>query len=128
MKMFRKDEGFTLVELMVVVLIIGILVAIAIPVFNAAQDNARAKTCQANQRTINGSVQQWLAGTTVTDPRAAGGCDGTVDAANHLIADGMIKSVPTCPTGATEYSVTGDLVTTDGVAGGGYVAAHQLGS
>jgi prepilin-type N-terminal cleavage/methylation domain-containing protein len=57
----RRDDGFTLVELMVVVLIIGILIAIAIPVFNAAQNTARERTCLANLRTLDGAVEQWKA-------------------------------------------------------------------
>ena len=46
---------------MVVLLIIGILVAIAIPIYNATQKNAKMKACQANIRTINGAVSQWAA-------------------------------------------------------------------
>ena len=51
-KRLHKDEedGFTLIELMVVVLIIAILIAIAIPTFLGAQDRARDRAAQSNLR------------------------------------------------------------------------------
>jgi type IV pilus assembly protein PilA len=77
MRMFKKDEGFTLVELMVVVLIIGILVAVAIPVFNSASASARKRACQANLRTLDGAVEQWASANPSNDKLAV---DNTVDA------------------------------------------------
>jgi len=104
MRMFRKsDEGFTLVELMVVVLIIGILVAIAIPVFNAASRSARQRTCHSNQRIIEGAVQQYLA----ADPgNVVADIDGTV--ADNNTADLIpeyIKEAPECPVNDSLYSL-----------------------
>ena len=46
----REDEGFTLIELMVVVLIIAILLAIAIPTFLGARNTANARGAQSNLR------------------------------------------------------------------------------
>ena len=46
----RDDRGFTLIELMVVVLIIAILIAIAIPTFLGAQDRARDRSAQSDLR------------------------------------------------------------------------------
>jgi type II secretion system protein G len=56
----KNQKGFTLVELMVVVVIIGILVAIAIPVYNNTLDSAKEKADAANVRTIEGAVVMYL--------------------------------------------------------------------
>ncbi|MFO0539681.1 MAG: type IV pilin protein, partial [Armatimonadota bacterium] len=48
----NKKKGFTLVEIMIVVLIIGILLAIAVPNFITARQNSRAQTIIANLEQI----------------------------------------------------------------------------
>ena len=53
--------GFTLIELMIVILIIAILIGVAVPVYLAASDNAKRSTCQANLRTIDGAINTYFA-------------------------------------------------------------------
>lgn len=55
-KFMKSKKGFTLVELMIVVVIMAILVAVAVPIFSAVTKNARTKTCLANQREIQAQL------------------------------------------------------------------------
>jgi prepilin-type N-terminal cleavage/methylation domain-containing protein len=54
--MLRNQKGFTLVELVIVIVIIGILAAIAIPKFADLSDNAKAATCKQNQANVESAA------------------------------------------------------------------------
>ncbi|HEY3373848.1 MAG TPA: type II secretion system protein [Candidatus Aquicultor sp.] len=98
MRNIRNEKGFTLIELMVVILIIGILVAIAVPVFNSARQSAYQRTCQANLRTLDGAIQTW---------KASGGnaYPSTIAEATTDLVPDYIKAWPSCPEKTTENGV-----------------------
>jgi prepilin-type N-terminal cleavage/methylation domain-containing protein len=95
--MKRNNKGFTLVELMVVLLILGILVAIAIPIYNNAQANAKKQACEANIRTINGAVAQCAAEKGI-EPK---------DVTKENLKGDYLKEWPGCPFGV-DYALGAD--------------------
>lgn len=60
-RFMKSNKGFTLVELMVVVVILAVLVAIAVPIYNNITDSAELRACHANLRTIDGAKTQAMA-------------------------------------------------------------------
>lgn len=60
-RFLQTKKGFTLVELMIVVAIMGVLIAIAVPVFNASMADARKKECRTAQQHIVSVTSNWLA-------------------------------------------------------------------
>lgn len=99
----RRKGGFTLIEIMIVVLIIAVLLAIAIPNFLRARESSRAKSCQANLRQLETAKEQW----------AMDNKKGALDTPTKAdISPDYVKAWPTCPSGGDDYEATlGDMST-----------------
>ncbi len=99
-----RKSGFTLVEIMIVVAIIGLLAAIAIPNFIKARATAQANACINNLRQIDAAINEWAL--------EAGQSTGAT--VNATVISGYIKlnsasSIPSCPAGGTyTYGKVGD--------------------
>jgi len=108
MKNFRNSKsGFTLIELMIVVVIIGILAAIAIPNFLKVQNKAKCKACIANLKQILDAANKYMTDTSADVSSVA----NLVAATGPSGYDGpYLKSIPANPfnndSNATAYVIS----------------------
>jgi prepilin-type N-terminal cleavage/methylation domain-containing protein len=89
-----NKSGFTLVEIMIVVAIIGLLAAIAIPNFVRARTQSQKNACINNLRQIDSAVQTWALETKQAST-------ATVTFAN---IQSYLKNAVICPAGGTAFS------------------------
>jgi prepilin-type N-terminal cleavage/methylation domain-containing protein len=98
LKNHRRTGAFTLVEIMIVVAIIGLLAAIAIPNFVRARETSQTNACVNNLRQIDAAKDQWALETGKTT-----GADANSAQAKAAVND-YLRREPRCPVGNAEYN------------------------
>ena len=91
-----RKAGFTLIEIMIVVAIIGLLGAIAIPNFVKARTTSQLDACLNNLRQIDGAAQTYA-----LEFNKQPGDSYTMDQIQIYLNRGTAGSIPVCPAGGT---------------------------
>ena len=98
-----RSAGFTLVEIMIVVAIIGLLASIAIPNFVKARTTAQMNACINNLRQIDGAIQQWA-----LDLKKDAGQAVTLNDISSYLRNSVV-----CPSGGTTFDDSYTITTVD---------------
>ncbi|MFM1770526.1 MAG: hypothetical protein RJA22_3055 [Verrucomicrobiota bacterium] len=111
--------GFTLVEIMIVVAIIGMIAVIAIPNFMRYRESSRRSVCIANLKQMQDAKTQWAF------EKSKGPSDTPVE--TELVgAENYLKEKPFCPGGGTDYITTIGTVDQKATCSLGGIEGHTL--
>jgi prepilin-type N-terminal cleavage/methylation domain-containing protein len=115
-----NKSGFTLVEIMIVVAIIGLLAAIAIPNFVKARTTSQQNACINNLRQYDGAVQQWA-----LENKKASSDNYTLNSIQPYIKLDSTQNLPSCPAGGS-YASGGQVTNPPTCSLSGIATPHKL--